>query len=139
MFYNTGSSYNPVTGAPDTGDLTSSSETDPPNLGGTRFGGIDIHGNSVVSLTGMTSGPFNGMLFYQRRFNQQDITITDGADGALLGTLYAKWANLHLSGKGHYDFAIVAGTVSVSGGATVNLHSVGIPIRTNIQPVRMVE
>ncbi len=136
MFYNTGDNYT-ADGSSDTGDLASLSENAPPSLSGVRFGGVALHGD-IVSFSGMDSGPFKGMLFYQRRFNTQAISVTNGISNGMKGIVYAKWANLDLSGSGTYDFGIVTGTLSVNGGATVNV-SFSLTLKPKIQPVRLVE
>ncbi len=157
MFYNTASSWDPVTGGDDQRDdlaEDTTSETEPFNVQSTQFGGIDIHGEHV-HLTGIDTNlyayfnehgepidedidVFNDMVIYQRRFNQTPINITNGQDGGIEGRFYAKWANLQLSGQGTYNFAIVVGSMSVNGRAIVNV-PVGIPLDPLIEPVRLVE
>ena len=152
MFYNTGSTWDPATGGEDVGDLAASSETDPFGVAGTKFGGIDIHGSGVRLSPIDTTNPafeysdmpgieaFNQMVIYQRRFNAAPINITDGQASPLgiTGRFYAKWANLHLSGQGTYNFSIVVGSMSVAGRAIVTVRD-RLPLDPEIEPVRLVE
>lgn len=161
MFYNTGSTFSATDGTPDTSDANSSSTVRPFGTTGERFGSIDIHGNGL-SLTGIDTSShvyygaydalgnpvgsninssidvFDDIALYQRRFSEEAIHITDGMPGGILGTLYAKWANLALSGSGTYDFRIVAGTMSVNGNAVVRVSS-GFPQPPKVRRVVLVE
>ena len=144
MFYNTGNSYNPDTGQPDLSDLCAA--TNIPPTSADNFQGISITGGQNVNLAGFTNGTFTfGMLIYQRRANRQSIRINDGfvvgttgnAQG-FAGTVYAKWADLQLAGNGTYNFAIVVGTMSVSGNATVTV-PYGFPVLPKANIVYLVE
>lgn len=142
MFYNTGKTYNPATGAPDSGDLTVATDYRPTNTDtkSEHFGGISINGPNVT-FTPPTTGPFKSILFYQRRFNDQPITINGGlpAPNGLQGVIYAKWANLKLAGSGTYNFGIVVGTISINGNAAVNIpEGLTLP-EQKLQPVFLVE
>ncbi len=59
------------------------------------------------------------MLFYQRRWNNNTITINSSP--ILNGVIYAQWANFSLAGNGTYNFAIVVGSMSVNGEAVINV------------------
>jgi Flp pilus assembly protein TadG len=147
MFYNTGNSYNPINGTPDVND----GEKPPPNsasdLGdGTQYWGemqfnagmqfkpIDtssINANIYQDsrYPGATTGlarvspDFNGMLFYQRRRNPRGMTVTGNAShGTLVGTIYAKWAHVEITGQGTYNAQFVIGTMAVSGNGYVALN-----------------
>lgn len=142
MFYNTGKTYNPVTGAPDTGDMSVTTDYRPTNAdtNSEHFGGISINGPNVT-FTAPATGPFKNILLYQRRFNTESITINGGlpAPAGLQGVVYAKWANLKLAGNGTYNFGIVVGTISINGNAAVNVpQGVTMP-QQKIQPVFLVE
>ncbi|RLS80283.1 MAG: hypothetical protein DWI02_06060 [Planctomycetota bacterium] len=124
MFYNTGSNYDASTGAPDTGDLSVATDHAPTgtDLVNTHFGEISIRGTNI-NLTPMTSGPFKDILFYQRRFNTQTITLQSGltTPGSHAGMIYAKWAELQLNEAGVYNFGIVVGTLRVQANAVVTI------------------
>ena len=148
MFYNTGSTYNPVDGSPDQGDLARDSYDRPDSneVAGTGFQGIRIAG-STVTLVGLVapsggsySTRFDKMLFYQRRFNNQGISISqgEGSPTGLTGRLYAKWGNLALSGGGTFNFALVVGTLSIGGHAELTTQD-RIPGPPALSKVRLVE
>jgi hypothetical protein len=88
---------------------------------------VTINGSSV-SLQGLknASSPFDGMLFYQRRWNTQDINLQgNGSTNEFNGTLYAKWAQFKLTGSGTYNAQIIAGTVAMSGNGTLTINYAG--------------
>jgi Flp pilus assembly protein TadG len=122
MFYNTGSNFDINSGAPDNTDASST----PGSVGGT-VGDVTING-SGVNLQGYknTASPFDGMLFYQRRWNTKDVTIQgNGTSNNLNGTLYAKWANFKVSGSGTYSAQFIAGSIAVSGGGNLTINYSG--------------
>jgi hypothetical protein len=150
MFYNTGDRDNPGNGMPDVDDR----ENPPPkNLqdlaDGTQYWGemqfntgmhftpIDTSGiNAAVyqdaRYPGTTSGlvpvstRFHGMLFYQRRRSPRTMTVTgNAADGTLVGTLYAKWAHIQISGQGTYNAQFVVGTMDIAGNGVVTINYTG--------------
>lgn len=153
MFYNTGPTWDPVSGGDDVGDLNADSETDPFGVHGTKFGGIDIHAEGV-RLSPIDTDPllgydysgmggieaFNQLVIYQRRFNTTSINITNGQPAPLgiTGRFYAKWAELNLSGQGTYNFSIIVGSMSVSGRAIVTVRD-RLPLEPFVEPVRLVE
>lgn len=142
MFYNTGNSYNPSTGAPDKND----GETPPPghvnefNDGTSYLGGFTFNKDVTFSpldtakysygsyYTGAPapSSDFDGLLFYQRRRNDSTFQIGgNAADAALSGTIYAKWAQFTLAGTGSYDAQFIVGSMQVTGGAEVTILAAG--------------
>ncbi len=129
MFYMTGSNYDLTTGSPDSSDGGSS----PPTSGNPTFGGITINGNvgknaGTVNLTGLndSTSPFNGMLFYQRRWNTQGADINGGSDVTQLnGTIYAKWAQFKLDGSGVYNSQFLVGSLALSGQANITINYAG--------------
>ena len=140
MIYNTGGSYNPVDGSPDYSDGNSL----PPSGNNNGYAGIKFTGGTInlnpINLKSLAdkgkshgsmysgaktvSADFDGMLFFQRRHNKEDIKIT-GIEGALTGTLYAKWALFDISGQGTYDAQFIAGSMSVTGNGTVTVLGAG--------------
>ncbi len=132
MFYNTGSTYDPDTGTPDSGD----GEQFPPSGDGAYFGGITINAAMKflpIDFDKYTYDPmhrpgdvFEGMLFYQRRLNTEDVNFQgDAEEGNLGGTLYAKWAHFKIAGQGIYDAQFVAGSINVTGQGDVTVDYVG--------------
>jgi hypothetical protein len=138
MFYNSGKDYNPSTGSPDYNDA---SQYDPGPTGynppinappssssfQNNFGGISIDGSKAkITLSPIvnTADPFNEMLIYQRRANTSTVKIT-GGNLSLTGTLYNKWGQFNISGGGSYQAQFVAGTMQLSGQATITLQYAG--------------
>jgi putative Flp pilus-assembly TadE/G-like protein len=136
MFYNTGSDYTP-TAPPDLSD----GEARPPTKipGNPNFGDVTINASNV-SLSGLVnpSSPFNGMLFFQRRWNTNGINIQgSGSTTSLVGTLYAKWAQFKLSGSANYQAQFIAGSLAISGQANITL--VYPPDRPKLSRIFLVE
>jgi hypothetical protein len=143
MFYNTGGSYNastgtwgsngynPTNGGADTGD----GGTAPPKNPGVNLGGINVNGNlngsATVNLTPYSNAnnandPFNGLLLYQRRWNNSTAAIGgNSSNTAFSGTLYAKWANFQLSGSGNFNAQFIVGSMAITGQATVTINATG--------------
>jgi hypothetical protein len=129
MFYVTGSNYDPTSGSPDSSDGADS----PPTSGNPSFGGITINGGTganagTINLTGLNNSqsPFNGILFYQRRWNTQSADINGGSDTTQLnGTIYAKWARFKLDGSGVYNSQFLVGSLALSGQANITINYAG--------------
>jgi hypothetical protein len=121
MIYNTGSDYNPTTGAPDSSDgNTLGTDSSKP-----QFGQVSINGGSV-NLSPLTSGTFNGILIYQRRWNTLDAGVGGNSNNVnLTGTIYDKWGNFTLSGQGKYNAEFIVGTLSIGGGSAVTINAAG--------------
>ena len=134
MIYNTGSNYDEISGEPDSLDKNQ----EPPHLDGAEFGGITI--NAGIKLAGIDlddpsldydpmyppSKIFDGMLLYQRRRNTMDINIQgDATEGALTGTLYAKWAETKIAGQGTYNAQFVVGSMNITGSGIVTIDYTG--------------
>lgn len=142
MFYNTGHDYNGATGSPDFNDYASGVTTGVQPSSTSNFRGISITGGTV-NLRGLigsgNSLVFDKILFYQRRANDNTMIVNaDNVNSTLAGTFYAKWAELQLGGSGTYNFAIVVGRLTVSGGATININDT-LPFPPIIQLVYLVE
>jgi hypothetical protein len=138
MFYNTGSNFNPNTGAPDVNDLASS----PPITDGANVGSVSISSsismspidtsNTAYNYGGYASGApipnsdFDGMLFYQRRNSTQSLKVAGNASQALLtGALYAKYAQANFTGQGTFKAQFIVGSISITGNGTVTISSIG--------------
>jgi hypothetical protein len=136
LFYNTANSYSANNGAPDINDGEDSSPL--PNTdysgsfqinAGMKFTPIDTSKVNYASL--YTNAPavasdFDGMLFYQRRRHQATVTVSGNASqGTLAGTLYAKWANVQITGQGTYDAQFIVGSITVTGQGNVTILAAG--------------
>jgi Flp pilus assembly protein TadG len=121
MFYNTGSDYQ-SNGTPDSSD-GSTLGTD----SNAHFGSIAVNGGTInLTPIASSSSPFFGILFYQRRWNTQDLGVGGNSNTVnLTGTVYDKWGNLTLAGQGKYNAEFVVGTMSISGNAAVTINATG--------------
>jgi len=118
LFYITESSdYNPGSGQPDTGDDPTATPGNP-LLGLTPSTLIAplLAGGSMTGLNDPGS-PYHGMLIFQQRFDRRPIVIEAQqliSNGAISGTIYAKWAHtLFVGAAGSYDLRFVTGTFRV--------------------------
>jgi len=119
MFYNTGSDYN-SNGTPDSSDGNNS-----PNSNAS-FGAISIGGGASATFSAPSSGPFAGILFYQRRWNTQGASVGGNTSTInLSGTIYDKWGNFTLAGQCAYNAEFVVGSLTISGGAAVTINATG--------------
>jgi hypothetical protein len=106
MFYNTGSTYDPVTGDPDRNDG---------NVLGTdtaAFGDVMLNAGflNLTPLSGASS-PFAGFVYYQRRWNTRPVTIYhNNGDDSIVGTIYARWARLTMVKPGTFTTQLVVGS-----------------------------
>ena len=118
LFYVTDSAtYNAASGAPDASD---NHNAEPDNLLGSVVPSVVLAPLlSGSSISGLNSGssPFDGMLIYQRRVDRRPIVLSGLkllGDGAISGTIYAKWGHvIFLGGLGTYDLRFVCGTMRV--------------------------
>jgi Flp pilus assembly protein TadG len=121
MFYNTGSDYT-SSGSPDSSDGSTLGTDSSAN-----FGQIAVNGGTInLSPISSSSSPFNGILFYQRRWNTQDFSVGGNSNTVnLTGTVYDKWGNLTLAGQGQYNAEFVVGAMTISGNAAVTINATG--------------
>ncbi len=63
---------------------------------------VNISGNSsgTVSLSGLTSGPYTGLTFFQARNAGQDVSISGNGTFNITGTIYASDALMTVTGNG---------------------------------------
>ncbi|MBI1324651.1 hypothetical protein GC170_15895 [bacterium] len=98
----------------------------PPNLTGESnpiYGVVNITSNDqTVQLTGIKdpASPYNNMLFFQRRRNQETVNINPrGLTPSLFhGIIYAKWAPLFIGSNGVVSFnnPVAVGSFMLGGG-----------------------
>lgn len=132
MFYNTGSNFGTASGAPDNSDG---------NVAGTdsdasvTFGSVLFNAGSLtLSPISDTKSPFYGLLLYQRRWNRSTITLqTNDPGDTIAGTVYARWANVVLTGPGAYNGQFLVGslTVNAQAGSTLNVNYGPMVARAN--------
>jgi Flp pilus assembly protein TadG len=124
LIYNTGSDYNVNTGLPDSGDLSQS----PPASGGATFGAVKLFEGGKIDFTGInnSASPFNGMVYYQRRLNTSEIDFSGYSPlTPFKGTVYAKWANLKITGSRDLKAQFVVRSVRIDGGTSITVDTAG--------------
>jgi hypothetical protein len=128
LFYLTGSDYDPVTGQPDVGDGNRLG-TDPNS--GTTFGGAWLSAGELrLAPYADASGPLDGLLIYQRRWNTSPLALLgSSAQDTVSGTLYARWAPCTLAGPGAYQSPIVVGSLHVIPAGQYTIVAIGIAAR----------
>ncbi|HVW06973.1 MAG TPA: pilus assembly protein TadG-related protein [Bryobacteraceae bacterium] len=82
---------------------------------------VNIANGSSVTLSAQSSGPYEGVLFYQDRTQTAGTsTFAGGANQSLTGSLYFPKSTLNINnGSNTSTLGIVAGSVNFSGGATL--------------------
>jgi hypothetical protein len=116
MFYDTASNYDPTSGN-DSGS------------GSSNFGGINIS-SPGVNFSGLTSGPYSGMVIFMDRQNTGNstavVSIQGGSSGAqVTGTTYAPTASLSISGAGTWNSQFIVDDMSITGQGTVTINYSG--------------
>lgn len=126
MFYFTGSDYT-TSGAPDSSDPIDPFNQSPPTSNAT-FGTLTIDGTANVILTPIddANSPFDGMLFYYRRANAEEMKITgDTEHNQLTGTIYDKYGTLTLNGNGTYGAQFIVGSANITGNGSITINYIG--------------
>lgn len=144
MIYNTGDNYEAASGTPDINDGGDRPPSGGPTDGAT-FEGVSltssinispIDTDRITELVGgyhllyngakSVSSTFDGMTYYQRRYNTSEISITgNAADGALTGSFYSKWGHLKMAGQGAFQAQFIVGSVTLSGNGTISVLGAG--------------
>jgi Flp pilus assembly protein TadG len=87
--------------------------------------GINISGNDLgtVNLSGLTSGPYAGILFFQKRSADQAMSVAGQGSFSLTGTFYAANANLQITGNGDATIGsqYVSKTLNLSGNGNITI------------------
>ena len=86
---------------------------------------VDINGQAAVTLNAPTSGPLEGMLFFQdRRINSSSTnSINGGSNTVLNGAIYLLHSPLQFAGNnsaGSQYLIMVTDTLTITGNATIN-------------------
>jgi len=87
-------------------------------------GSITMTGNGTVSLTPMTSGPYQGIILFQDPSNSSSDKMAGNGNMSISGTIYAPAASLEDTGNGTTDVfgsQIIANSLSLKGNGTVNV------------------
>ena len=99
--------------------------------------GGDVLFEPVRDPTGVH--PYDGVLFFQRRRNPNVVKITAGGGEQvhMNGVFYGKWAPFIMAGQATYEGSFVAGTISLSGGANINITMGGHSLIAPTDPDRI--
>jgi hypothetical protein len=109
-----------------TGSLTLAGQAEISGTGVTIYivnGGVTMAGGTAVNLTAPTSGPWQGILMYQRRGNTTPSNLVGGAGQAVSGVLYFPSAQLGFTGGSSTNATattIVADTVQLDGNSYIS-------------------
>ncbi len=94
-------------------------------FGAGDYGSIDLTGNGNVHLTPPTSGPYEGLLFFQDRNNNKPFKVAGNGelDDVEQGTLYFPSAACEFTGNGHEAEAsqVICDTISISGNGELEI------------------
>jgi hypothetical protein len=86
--------------------------------------GIDVSASGQVTLSPMTSGVYQGLLFFQDRTNSTAASISGGSNMNLTGTFYFPAALLTVTGSAGFDnfgSQYISYDLNVQGTGTVNI------------------
>src|SRR5262249_21926363 len=87
---------------------------------------INISGNSggSIVLSGLTSGPYAGILMWQNRTASQTLSVTGSGTINLTGTFYAANALLQMGGNGTATIGsqFISRTLNIAGGGTQTIN-----------------
>ena len=88
-------------------------------------GQLTLSGGTNITLTPPTSGPYAGLTYFQDRSSTKPLIFNGGSGNSISGTVYAAGAQAQVSGGTNTKVGsqFVVNTLSVSGGATVNLNT----------------
>ena len=84
--------------------------------------GLVVSGGSVLTLTPPTTGPYQGLTFFQARSSDAEADISGGSTMSVKGTLYLAGALLNASGNSgvmNFGSQYVVKDLTISGSATV--------------------
>jgi Flp pilus assembly protein TadG len=89
-------------------------------------GNTSVTGSGTVNISAPTSGPENGILFFQSRTDTQGMSITGSSNLTLQGIIYAPAAVLSFtgSGSGNTYADIVVSQLNLTGSTTFQNYSV---------------
>lgn len=115
MLYLTCSGYTSTNTSPCTAGTMSTSCASP-SLG------LSIGSNAELNITPPTSGSYKGLgVFYDRNLNTAPVCISSNASADELGTIYAKSADVSISGNAGSQSAVVADEIQLASNATLTI------------------
>jgi hypothetical protein len=83
---------------------------------GHTMGAISVAGSGTLTMSAMTTGTYEGVLFFQDRTQSIGATVNGSTSSVVTGTLYFPAANLTYTGTSTAQFtALVADTITMVG------------------------
>jgi hypothetical protein len=99
----------------------------------THSDSIDLNGQGSVNITPMTSGPYQGISFFQDRSASVPVSVTGNGKVNMSGTFYAASASVKLTGNGTGDVIgsqYISYSLSLHGNGSMSTDSSGLTVRT---------
>ncbi len=86
-----------------------------------------------MDLTAPTSGPENGILFFQSRTDSEPLSLSGSGGATIQGIVYAPYAALTLSGSGSMTVSldIIVDSLSESGSGSLTDTNYAVVTNTN--------
>ncbi len=104
-------------------------------------GGVVMAGNSSVTINAATTGPYQGIAFFQARANNSLTSLRGNGDMTVTGTWYAPSADFDFRGNGTVTITsgqFVSNTIASRGNGNVYINYVG-PNRPRARHIQLVE
>jgi hypothetical protein len=113
-----------------TGVLIYNGETGGSTTNPSTVGSINIAGNSVATLTPMSTGTYQGISLFQDRNATATMTITGGGGTNITGMIYAAAAPVSISGGSNNipGTAFISSTLNITGGSSFTIPTPTIPV-----------
>jgi len=77
-------------------------------------GAVTLNGNGTTTLSAPTTGPYRGVLFYQKKANTTGPTLNSGHDGSLIGALYFPGALITGNSSGDAWTLIIGASITLN-------------------------
>lgn len=105
-----------------------------PGAGPPQSAGYSVTGQAMVTLTGMTTGNYAGLVLFQSRSDTNILNVAgQGTNSIYGGAIYAPDAQVNTSGQGNtYSTSIVAQSLACGGNGTTSLGPSVVPSTTSV-------
>jgi hypothetical protein len=88
-----------------------------PNCSNGKFGMVEINTSSSAHMTGPTTAPYKGLLFFQDRNNTEKAVFNPSASFAE-GTLYFANAHVDMNPSANTRMQVIADTIKINNSAS---------------------
>ena len=86
-------------------------------------GGIDLGGNSTITVNPMSTGTYAGISFYEDRSNTSDVTLRGTTGTSSTGRFYFPSAEVSIQGTPtSFSSQMICDTLTVQGNAQLNIN-----------------